>query len=262
MILCAAQISPCWNDPESGLKKMRQYAAEAVEGDAELIAFPEQILTGWDPHDTSYTTEETGALVDQMREIAQEVSIGLIGSYREKGEENPLNTCIAIGPDGRTLAKYSKIHLFSPAGEDLHYSAGRTLGSCTVNSCTIGLAICYDLRFSQLFQAYRNKGVLLMIVPSAWPSSRMKHFNLFTTSRAAEFQTFVASVNTVGITPVDTYTGGTCIAGPDGTIRARGSDLEELIFYDIHEEEALTMRKKFPVHQDYEKVDYTELLAR
>lgn len=47
-----------------------------------------------------------------MREIAQEVSIGLIGSYREKGEENPLNTCIAIGPDGRTLAKYSKIHLF------------------------------------------------------------------------------------------------------------------------------------------------------
>jgi len=90
----------------------------------------------------------------------------------------------------------------------------------------------------------------------------MKHFNLFTTSRAAEFQTFVASVNTVGITPVDTYTGGTCIAGPDGTIRARGSDLEELIFYDIHEEEALTMRKKFPVHQDYEKVDYTELLAR
>ena len=260
MILCAAQISPCWNDPQSGLKKMRQYAAEAVEGDAELIAFPEQILTGWDPHDTSYTTEETGALVDEMREIAQEVSIGIIGSYREKVMKT-IKHCIAIGPDGRTLANIPKFTFFLRRGK-ISLLIRQHFGSYTVNSCTIGLAICYDLRFAQLFQAYRNRGIHLMIIPSAWPSSRMKHFNLFTTSRAAEFQTFVASVNTVGITPVDTYIGGTCIAGPDGTIRARGSDLEELIFYDIHEEEALTLRKNFPVHQDYEKVDYTELLSR
>ena len=259
MILCAAQISPCWNDPVSGLKKMRRYAAEAVEGDAELIAFPEQNMTGWDPHDTSNTTDEAGDLIDEMREIAREVSIGIVGSYREKGENKPKNTCIAIGPDGRTLAKYSKIHLFSPAGEDLNYSTGKALGTFTMNSCAIGLAICYDLRFAQLFQVYRNMGVHLMIIPSAWPSSRMKHFNLFTTSRAAEFQTFVASVNTVGTTPVDTYSGGTCIAGPDGGVRARGSDLEELIFYDIHEEEAETIRKNFQVHQDYEKTDYSRL---
>lgn len=259
MILCAAQISPCWNDPESGLQKMRRYAVEAVEGDAELVAFPEQILTGWDPDDATHATEDTGNLVEKMREIAREVSIGIIGSYREKGTKKPQNTCIALGPDGRTLAKYSKIHLFSPAGEDLLFSPGTALGSFTMNSCTIGLAICYDLRFAQLFQTYRNMGVHLMIVPSAWPSSRMKHFNLFTTSRAAEFQTFIASVNTVGTTPVDTYSGGTCIAGPDGAIRARGSDLEELIFYDIHEEEAETMRKNFPVHHDFEKTDYTKL---
>lgn len=259
MILCAAQISPCWSNPDAGLQKIKRYTAEAVEGDAELIVFPEQILTGWDPEDTSYETFESGSLVDHMKEIAREVSIGIIGSFREKTDTKPRNTCIAIGPDGKTLAKYSKIHLFSPGGEDLHYSPGTSLGLFSYNSCTIGLALCYDLRFAPLFQAYRTRGAHLIIVPSAWPSGRMKHFHLFTTSRAAEFQSFVASVNTVGTTPVDTYSGGSCIAGPDGTIRARGSDLEELIFSNIDEQEAEEIRKTFPVQSDYVKTDYRGL---
>jgi predicted amidohydrolase len=98
-----------------------------------------------------------------------------------------------------------------------------------------------------------------MLIPSAWPAARLKHFNLFTTSRAAEFQTFVASINTVGTTPVDVYTGGSCIAGPDGTIRARGSDLEELIFYEVKGSEADTIRAEFPVHQDMQKANYDQI---
>ena len=259
MILCAAQISPCWKDPESGLKKMRKYAIKAIEGDAELIAFPEQALTGWDPHDTSFATKETGTLVDEMRDIARDVSIGIIGSFREIGDKKPRNTCIVIGSDGRIQARYSKMHLFSPGKEDKYFSAGTSLGTFTYGSCKIGLAICYDLRFAPLFQAYRNLGVQLMIVPSAWPSSRMKHFNLFSKSRAAEFQLFIASINTVGSTPVDNYSGGTCIVGPDGKIRTQGSNLEELIIYNIQEKEADSLRENFPINSDYLKTDYTKL---
>ncbi|KAF5088136.1 carbon-nitrogen hydrolase family protein [Methanospirillum sp. J.3.6.1-F.2.7.3] len=259
MILCLAQMTPCWNDPLSGLKKIRTCVAEAVEGDASFIAFPEQFLTGWDPNDTSWTFDESEEEISQLREIARDYSIGILGSFREKRNGPPRNTCIAIGPDGRTCATYSKIHLFSPASEDRYYAPGDSLGIFSFDSCKIGLAICYDLRFATLFQAYRNKGVNLMLVPSAWPAARLKHFNLFTTSRAAEFQTFVASINTVGTTPVDVYTGGSCIAGPDGTIRARGSDLEELIFYEVKGSEADTIRAEFPVHQDMQKANYDQI---
>lgn len=256
MILCLAQISPCWNDPISGLEKIRTSAAEAVEGDASFIAFPEQILTGWNPRDVTCTIDEEGSELAEIRDIAKDYSIGILGSFREKYGQKPRNTTIAIGPNGRTLAKYSKVHLFSPEEEDRYYSAGDSLSTFTYNSCKVGLAICYDLRFAPLFQAYRNAGVNLMLVPSAWPAARMKHFHLFTTSRAAEFQMFVASVNTIGRTPVDTYSGGSCIAGPDGSIRAKGSDMEELIFCEIQGNEAEKMRQDFPVYLDGMKPDY------
>lgn len=259
MILCLAQMSPRWNDPISGLAQVRSMASDAVEGDASFIAFPEQILTGWNPRDVSGTEEEDGEHVSMLREIAHDLSIGILGSYREKQPGQPRNTSIAIGPDGKILARYSKIHLFSPGGEDLYYKPGDTLGIFSCCSCMIGMAICYDLRFANLFQLYRERGVHLMLVPSAWPASRMKHFHLFTTSRATEFQMFIASVNTVGVTPVDVYSGGSCIAGPDGTIRAMGSDVEELVFCEIEPEETERARQAFPVYADCKKTKYNEI---
>jgi hypothetical protein len=98
MILCLAQMTPCWNDPLSGLKKIRTCVAEAVEGDASFIAFPEQFLTGWDPNDTSWTFDESEEEISQLREIARDYSIGILGSFREKRNGPPRNTCIAIGP--------------------------------------------------------------------------------------------------------------------------------------------------------------------
>lgn len=257
MILCLAQLSPVWNDPAAGLLKVRSYAAEAVEGDASFLALPEQILTGWDPCDCSGAEDENGPLVTALSDIARDYSIGILGSYREKGREKPRNTSIAIGPDGAVLSRYSKAHLFSPGKEDKAFEPGDSLGIFSINSCKIGIGICYDLRFSNIFRLYREAGVHLVIVPSAWPSTRLKHFHLFTTSRAAEFQMYIASVNTVGTTPVDTYNGGSCIAGPDGRICAMGSDQEELIFCEIDSVEVEDVRTSFPVFSDEKKMDYS-----
>ena len=259
MILCLAQISPCWNDPIMGLAKIRTKAEEASRFDASFIVFPEQILTGWDPMDIAWAETEEGKLVSTLREIAYELNIGLLGSYREWKEDGPRNTCIAIGKDGKILARYSKIHLFSPGGEDKKYKSGENLEIFSIDSCIIGLAICYDLRFAQLFQLYRQKGVHMMLVPSAWPASRIHPFHLFTKSRAAEFQFFVASVNTVGETPVDTYSGESLISGPDGTVRVKGSFTEELIYYDIRVDEVTDIRTRFPVFNDSLKTDYQEI---
>lgn len=251
MILCTAQMAPSWQDPHLTLSRMEERIAEAVECDASLIAFPEQVVTGWDPQDaTREVQDEEGPIISTLRKYAREYSIGILGSYRQIHHPRPRNTAVAIGPGGDILARYSKIHLFSPAGEDQGYSPGDGLGVFSIEGCRCGIAICYDLRFADLFRLYREVGVHLVLVPSAWPHARMKHFDLFTTSRAAEFQIFVAGINTFGVTPIDRYSGGSVIAGPDGSVISRGCTGEELIFTEIDPEVTESLRRSFPVHQD------------
>jgi predicted amidohydrolase len=262
MKICLAQISSCWNNPKAGLEIVRNSAEKAARKSASLIVFPEQILTGWDPLDRSFAETQDGELVRKLREISRDINIAMLVSYRELKDVGTRNTCIAIDKTGAILASYSKIHLFSPGKEDSTYLPGDNLGIFTLDSCLIGVAICYDLRFAPLFNLYRQREVQLMLVPSAWPSSRMHHFELFTTARAAEFQMFVASVNTVGTTSVDTYSGGSLIIGPEGSVLVQGSDKEELLFCDISPEEVLKTRVNFPVHADRIKVNYSEIKNR
>jgi omega-amidase len=259
MILCTAQIASCWHDPEATLETMKKRIAEAVECDASCVAFPEQVVTGWDPADAVFgIQDEDGQIISTLRDYARDFSIGILGSYRERHLPRPRNTSVAIGQDGQILARYSKIHLFSPGGENVNYDKGDKPAVFSLDDCRCGLAICYDLRFSDLFRMYRDAGVHLVLVPSAWPSSRMGHFELFTQTRAAEFQMYVAGINTTGETPVDQYSGGSLVTGPDGLVISRGCVGEELLFTEINTEFVDDVRRTFPVHQDRREDVYQE----
>jgi len=250
MILCTAQISPCWQNPEQTLEIIKTKIAEAIECDASFISFPEQVITGWNPLEEEIVQSENGEIVSTLREYARDFGIGILGSYREEHQPKPRNSAVAIGPDGHILARYSKIHLFNPGSEDKAYDSGEDIALFSYEGCRCGIAICYDLRFSDLFRLYRDAGAELMLVPSAWPASRMRYFDLFTTSRAAEFQMYVTGINTVGTTPVDHYSGGSLVVGPDGIVISRGSEVEELLFTDINPDYVGEVRAGFPVHRD------------
>ncbi len=251
MILCAAQMTPSWGDPDTAFTRIHENAARAVECDAALIAFPEQVVTGWDPHDgDSWVQALDGDIVSRFRETARDLSIGILGSLREHTGAGPRNTAIVIGPSGNILATYAKMHLFSPGGEQERYIPGDRPALFQLEGCRCGIAICYDLRFSSLFRVYRDAGADLMLVPSAWPASRMRFFELFTTARAVEYQYYLAGINTVGTTPVDTYSGGSRIIGPDGTVLNQAGSDEELLFCDIQPDQVEEVRRSFPVKRD------------
>ena len=261
MILCTAQISPCWQNPNCTLTSIKTRIAEAIECDASFISFPEQVITGWDPLDEkNFIQTEDDEIVSVLKEYARDFGIGLLGSYREMHQPYPRNTAIAIGPDGHLLARYSKVHLFSPGHEDRAYFPGEEIALFSYDGCRCGIAICYDLRFADLFRLYRDAGADLMLVPSAWPASRMRHFELFITTRAVEFQMYVAGINTVGETPVDRYTGGSLVVGPDGTILSRGSEVEELLFTEVSPDHVVEVRDRFPVHHDRRNELYQNLI--
>jgi predicted amidohydrolase len=96
-----------------------------------------------------------------------------------------------------------------------------------------GLAICYDLRFSDIFTYYAKTGCECVIVQAAWPDARMKHWNIFIHSRAIENQYFVAGVNTTGRTDTDIYSGGSILVSPFGDAVMQADDEPGLFYAEV-----------------------------
>jgi predicted amidohydrolase len=257
--ICSAQIASIWEEPAKTLEKAGVLIRHAASSGAALVCFPEQFATGWDPQSGKNLEDTGGLIVSSLREYARISQIAVIGSFRNRGGPLPKNTAVVIDKDGRILATYSKIHLFSPGNEQTSFSPGSDLGIFTLGPFTCGIAICYDLRFPDLFRIYAQKGVQVVFVPAAWPQKRIKHWELFLTARAAENQMYVTGVNTTGVTPVDTYSGSSMTADPHGTIISRANEAEQLVFADLDPALVETARRSFPVERDRKDALYQAL---
>lgn len=257
--ICSAQIACVWEEPEKTLKKAGVFIRHAATSGAALICFPEQFATGWDPESGKNLEDINGLIVSTLRMYARTNRIAVIGSFRKQGSPLPENTAVAINDKGQILTTYSKVHVFSPGNEQRGFSPGSDLGLFTLGPLSCGIAICYDLRFPDLFRIYAQKGVQVVFVPAAWPQKRINHWELFISARAAENQMYVAGVNTTGKTPVDTYSGSSMTADPHGTIISRVNDAEQLLFTDLDPVLVEKARQSFPVEKDRKDALYRTL---
>jgi predicted amidohydrolase len=258
--VCSAQLSSSWEDTDKNIEKAEGFIAHAARCDAQLICFPEQFATGWDPLSRKNVQDLKGKIITRLQASAKENRIAVIGSLREASSPYPKNTSVTIGNDGRIISTYSKIHLFSPAKENENFFPGTDLGIFPLGPLKCGLAICYDLRFPELFRIYAQKGVQAVFVPAAWPLSRIRHWELFIQARATENQMYVIGVNTTGTTPVDRYSGSSIAADPHGTIISRANETEQLLFMDLDPAEVVAARSDLPVENDRKDALYHSLL--
>ena len=103
------------------------------------------------------------------------------------------------------IASYAKIHLFSPRNEQIWFTPGTDLGiSPTLDSLKSGIAICYDLRFPDLFRLYAKKGVQIILVPAAWPENALT-LGIVYRSKGTREPVVYCRYKTTGTTPVDPY---------------------------------------------------------
>ncbi|MGA2104328.1 nitrilase-related carbon-nitrogen hydrolase [Methanoregula sp.] len=262
MRCCSAQIKGVWESPGKTLERAEDIFDDATRSGAALISFPEQFATCWDPGSTKNIEDITGQTVTGLCRLAKKHSIAVVGSFRETCLPKPKNTAIAIGRYGEILARYAKIHLFTPGHEDHAFSPGTRLTTFTFAGVRFGLAICYDLRFPEIFRLYRRESVDAVIVPAAWPESRLHHWELFIRSRAAENQMYIVGVNTTGTNPVDRYAGMSMTADPYGTIIAKAGKENELLYYEIDPRVVETARRDFPVENDHKDDLYVSLLRK
>jgi predicted amidohydrolase len=257
--ICSAQISSIWEEPDKTLEKAGVFVRYAADSGAALICFPEQFATGWDPQPRKNIQDVHGSIVTTLQGYAKENGIGILGSFRQADDPLPRNTAVVIGRDGRILTTYAKMHLFSYGHENEGNTPGTSLGIFTLDSLTCGVAICYDLRFPDLFRLYAEQGVQAVFVPSAWPHIRIRHWELFIPARALENQMYVIGVNTTGQTPIDSYSGNSMTADPQGNVISRVNDAEQLVFTDLDVAMITTTRNQFPVEKDRKDALYHSL---
>ncbi len=260
MKVCTAQLESTWEDPVATLGKAGPCIAEAKELGAGLILFPEQFPTGWSPNSTRFAEGPDGPTVRALCHLAREHGIFLVGSYVERHDPRPLNTSIAIDPAGKVVASFSKIHPFSPGGENLHFDRGDHLAIFEAQGVRFGIAICYDLRFAPLFRAYALAGVHGVLVPSAWPCSRIHAWETLVQARAIDNQFYVIGCNPTGTTPVDRYCGHSLSADPVGAVIARGGEGEELVMTEVDPARVEAARERMPVERDFRPDLYHLLL--
>ncbi len=233
----------------------REVRAAAADG-AELVALPEkwnllasgeQLLAEAEPLD--------GPSLSAARGWASELGIYLLaGSVAEAAGERARNTSVLIGPDGADLAVYRKVHMFDvdvggvAYRESAHEDAGSELVSARLGETEIGLSVCYDLRFPELYRILALRGARLLAVPSAFTRETGRdHWEVLLRARAIENQAFVIAPNQVGVAAphYDSF-GHSSIVGPWGELLAVAADGEGFVAADLDLAEQDRVRESLP----------------
>ena len=255
MRIAAAQITCVPGDIDANVRKMRDFAGRANAAGADLIVFPETADTGYSmPIIQKHATVLTEGAVPQLRETAKGLGIGIISGIAERDGGAIYNSQVAIDSAGRVIAKYRKSHLFSPPPieEDKCFSPGNELVSLPWNGFRLGLTICYDLRFPEIYRTLAcDFGVNVFIISSAWPFPRVEHMRVLAQARAIENQSYLVLSNRAGNDNGGvTFCGSSAIVDAYGvTIAAASADREELIVAEVSEEVVGSVRERMGVFE-------------
>jgi predicted amidohydrolase len=232
--------------------------AAAAEG-AELVVLPEKWPVLGTPEQTAAGAEPLhGAALSWARGAARELGIDLVaGSIAEHvpDADRGANTSVHVGPDGEDRAVYRKIHMFDVEvggrtyRESEHEAPGdEIVGSELANGEGLGLTICYDLRFPELFRILAVRGATVITVPAAFTETTTRdHWEVLLRARAIEDQCFVVAANQVGEPAPGMRTGGrSMIVNPWGLVLSQAPDFETFILADLDFERLRGIRTKLP----------------
>ena len=240
MLIALAQM-PSQADLATNLRRMEKYTAQAARRKARLIAFPEMAYFSGPREDAKASSALFPALHAFFSGLARKYNVGLLpGSVREPGRGRKFfNTALAFDAQGREIARYRKIHLFEATLPDRKYQEARDAAAgdapCMFEfeDLRVGLAICFDLRFAELFRALRAEGADLVLVPSAFTVPTGKaHWEVLLRARAIENQVYLGAPALVGTSGSGAeHYGDTLAVDPWGKVLGRRKKGAGLVFF-------------------------------
>jgi deaminated glutathione amidase len=258
MRAAAVQLSST-PDRDRNLEAADRLTRAAAAQGAELVVLPEKWPVLGTPEQTAAGAEPLdGAALTWARGAARELGIDLVaGSLAERveGAERGANTCVHVGPDGEDRAVYRKIHMFDVEvggrtyrESEFEAPGDEVVASELANGEGLGLTICYDLRFPELFRILAVRGATVITVPAAFTETTTRdHWEVLLRARAIEDQCFVIAANQVGEPAPGLRTGGrSMIVDPWGLVLAQAPDFETFVLAELDFDRLRGVRTKLP----------------
>jgi predicted amidohydrolase len=246
-------------DKAANLEKAERLVAEAAATGADVVALPEKWNAIGDTGVLHIAAEslEDGESVEAMRAWARQHGVTLVGgsiTERREGRAKLSNTCLVFDPDGELVATYRKIHLFDVevGGHTYRESEAEEPGEeavvVEVEGWPVGLTVCYDVRFPELYRILALEGALLATVPAHFTMHTGKdHWHLLLRARAVENGFYVAAPAQVGVTGTGRPSyGRSLIVDPWGTILAQAPDEETVIGAELDRARVEEVRRQLP----------------
>ena len=239
--------------PAENWRIVETMTAEAARQGGDVVVFPELWNAGYVLNEAEQHASILGeGLFSDLAQLATQHQIHIVGSTFEQCVNGVANTASLIAPNKGLLASYQKIHLFPLMDEHLWLQGGEHPTQLEADWGATALAICYDLRFPELFRRYAVNGAKLTFLPSEWPHPRLAHFQTLVRARAIENQMFMVAVNRVGIDE-DTQThfwGHSMVVDPWGETMLELGENEGVYTVEIDLALADTVRQRIPILQD------------
>lgn len=255
MKVAICQLGIEYEQKERNLEKAEQFIKDAAKQRAKLVIFPEMSFTGFSMN-IELTGEDNNYTINRITEMAKKYQVA-VGFGWVKHKKDAENHYTVIDKDGTILADYVKIHPFSYQDEDQYFVGGDHIVTFEFEGMTIGLTICYDLRFPEIYQAL-SETAQVILVPANWPNVRKSHWQTLLKARAIENQAYIVGVNCRGTQSGIYYSGESAVINPIGDVLFEVSDVERMQVLHI-KNDAEEYRKIFPVKRDRRHELYRKL---
>ena len=247
MKISIIQTSLIWEAPEANLTNFTQ-KIQGIEGGTDLIILPEMFATGFTMNPAAVAETADGASVQWMITTAAANNCAVTGSLVIEEDGSYYNRLFFVFPDGE-IKTYNKRHLFSFAGEDQFYTAGKEKLIVEYKGWKICPLVCYDLRFPVFARNTESYDLLLYV--ANWPQIRTQAWDALLRARAIENLSYTIGVNRIGTDGNGhAYSGHSQIIDALGNYIAEPFENDTIVTVEIDRETLLETRKKFAFLND------------
>lgn len=240
---------------KENLRSALDYIATAKEEGAQIVAFPEFLMafspSGQSAQELAKMAETiNGEFVSELQKAAKENSISVVATIYEKSrtKNRVYDTALLIDKNGKMLSVYRKLHLYDALGfkESKKLVKGNTLVKpIRTNIGSVGMMICYDIRFPEMSRMLALMGANILLLPSAWVQgeNKVEHWKTMLKARAIENGCYVVAPDQVG----NIYAGHSMVVDPFGRIMLDMEEREGLETVELDESVVKEVRKKLPL---------------
>jgi predicted amidohydrolase len=249
MKVAAVQMSGVPGNLGANLDAIAAHARAGAEAGCRLLLFPEISDLGYDmPSIGRLGTDSWPVVRQRLLDLAAECGLCLVCGVCLPGDDGLFNALVAFGPGGAILARYRKVHLFKgqDADETRVFVPGRKLVTFDLDGVRFGLAVCYDLRFPELFRALAVSGCHALLLASAWPRARIGVWQPMCVARAVENQCYLLGADRVGDQGAFPFGGRSLFVTPTGEVTAADGSEERLVQGDVDPQAVVSIRRAMP----------------